>query len=144
VLSACGGGSSEEPSSSGAKPEKPAVVEAAPPPDVAPPRGEPPKRLIVRDLKLGSGRAIPPRGGVGISTNYIAMSYRTGKPLEVRWEPNGAFNISFAPGLENEGWEKGLVGMKAGGRRELRVPSNMAYKEGAILYVIDLLEIKFE
>ena len=31
--------------------------------------------------------------------------------------------------------------MKAGGRRELRIPSRMAYKNGAILYVIDLLAV---
>jgi peptidylprolyl isomerase len=97
--------------------------------------------LVVRDLRKGFGPAIPLKGDVRIDTNFVSLDYRTGKPHEIRWGPGGAFNIGFGPGIEIKGWEKGLVGMKAGGRRELRVPSRLAYKNGAILYVIDLLAV---
>lgn len=118
------------------------LADLAKPPKVAIPPGSPPTHLIVRDIKRGSGPAIPRKGGVGIRTNYVSVSYRTGKPLEVKWEPRGAFKISFGPGLEVKGWEKGLVGMKVGGRRELRVPSRLAYGQGAVLYVVDLLGLR--
>jgi len=104
--------------------------------------GPPPTHLIVKDIRRGTGPAIPAKRRVGIHTNYVAVSYRTGKPIEVRWRRVGGFNIEFGPGLVNKGWEKGLIGMRVGGRRELRVPSRLAYKEGAIFYVIDLLAVE--
>jgi peptidylprolyl isomerase len=97
--------------------------------------------LVVRDIRKGYGPAIPAKGGVRIDTNFVSISYVTHKPYEVRWSPVGGFNIGFGPGIEVKGWEQGLVGMRAGGRRELRVPSRLAYKQDAILYVIDLLAV---
>ena len=137
ALAACGGSSSNG-SDEAAQP----IKDSARPPHVAVPPGAPPKKLVVVDLRKGSGPAIPPKGGVRIHTNYVALSYRTHKPLEVRWSPLGSFNIGFGPGIEVKGWEKGLVGMRVGGRRELRVPSRLAYKSGAILYLIDLLAVE--
>jgi peptidylprolyl isomerase len=73
----------------------------------------------------------------------VSLSYRTGKPIEVRWEPEGAFYIAFGTGLQSEGWEKGLVGMKAGGRRELEIPERMAngHGGGSTFYVVDLVSV---
>lgn len=112
------------------------------PPKVRLPPGPPPQHLVVKDIRPGSGVAIPRKGGVKIRTNFVAVSYRTGKPYEVRWSKHGSFNIGFGPGIEIKGWEKGLPGMRVGGRRELLVPSKLAYGEGALLYVIDLLGIE--
>jgi FKBP-type peptidyl-prolyl cis-trans isomerase len=139
ALAACGGSSSAR-SNQGSEASRP-IRDSAKPPHATLPPGPPPKELVVRDIRKGYGPAIPPKGGVRIDTNFVALSYGTGKPYEVRWNPVGAFNIGFGPGIEIKGWEKGLVGMKAGGRRELRVPSRLAYQEGAILYVIDLLAV---
>ncbi|MGE5281254.1 MAG: FKBP-type peptidyl-prolyl cis-trans isomerase [Chloroflexota bacterium] len=143
VLSACGGASPGEPSTTTTGHGNMLLTDSAKPPKVVVPPGPPPTHLIVNDIRPGSGAAIPGKGEVGIHVNYISLSYKTGKPLGVKWAPRGAFRISFGPGLEVKGWEKGLVGMKVGGRRELRVPSRLAYGQGAILYVVDLLGIKW-
>jgi peptidylprolyl isomerase len=142
MFCACGGASSGKPPAAAAEHGTRFVTDSARPPKVELPPGGPPHALVVHDVRVGSGAAIPPKGGVGILTNYVSLSYPTGKPLEVRWEPKGAFRISFGPGLEVKGWEKGLVGMKVGGRRELRVPSRLAYGQGAVFYVVDLLGIE--
>jgi hypothetical protein len=139
ALAACGGSSSAQ-SNQGSEASRP-IRDSAKPPHVTLSPGPPPKELVVRDIRKGFGPAIPPKGDVRIDTNFVALSYVTHKPYEVRWSPVGAFNIGFGPGIEIKGWEKGLVGMKAGGRRELRVPSRLAYQQGAILYVIDLLAV---
>jgi len=144
MLTACGGGdSSEESSATVGRVEKAPVPDSAKPPKVQLPPGPSPRRLIVRDLKEGTGAPIPPHLGVRVHTNFVALGYRTGKPTEIRWRPTGAFNIGLEPGKEIEGWEKGLVGMKAGGRRELLIPGRMAYGNEAIYYLIDLLSIEW-
>lgn len=118
------------------------IKDPSKPPKAHLPPGPPPADLVVRDIKKGHGVPVPAKGGVKITTNFVSVSYRTGKLYEVRWSPKGSFNIGFGPGLEIKGWEKGLVGMKVGGRRELIVPSRLAYEQGALLYVIDLLGVE--
>jgi len=142
-VSACGGSSASPYQAAEGDQGASVVTDSVPPPKVKLPLGPAPKHLVVRDVKVGSGPAIQAGKEVGVQTNYVSYSYRTGKQLEFRWKPNGgAFNVAFGPNVVVEGWEKGLVGMKVGGRRELQVPSNMAYGEGAIFYVVDLLGIK--
>jgi peptidylprolyl isomerase len=136
----CGKGGGGQASASGPTGAQ-QTIDSSKPPHVKLPPGGPPSHLIVRDLHRGSGRAIPRKGGVEIRTNFVAVSYRTGKPYEVRWSPDGSFDIGFGPGLEIKGWEQGLPGMRVGGRRELFVPSKLAYGEGALLYVIDLVGV---
>jgi len=108
-------------------------------PTVHVPKGPPPKKLIVRELKRGSGTMIEPY--TKISTHFVGVTYSTGKPYEVRWK-GYPFTIDFGPGEEIKGWEKGLVGMRVGGRRELVIPSKLAYGKGAMVYVIDLLSVE--
>lgn len=155
ALSACGGASSQgsttssQGSTTSSKDSSTVTAkvkqftDSASPPKVKLPPGPPPKNLVVRDLKVGSGPALPAKGLRGIRANFVSLSYRTGKPVEVRWEPEGAFYIAFGMGLQSEGWEKGLVGMKAGGRRELEIPARMAngHGRGSIFYVVDLLSV---
>lgn len=89
--------------------------------------------------------AIPPISGspqVRITALYKAVAYSTEELYEERWDPRNPFEIDFGPGLEVEGWEKGMIGMRVGGRRELIVPSKMAYGTGALVYVVDLLRVK--
>ncbi|HEY2335685.1 MAG TPA: FKBP-type peptidyl-prolyl cis-trans isomerase [Solirubrobacterales bacterium] len=147
ALAACGGSGSTNTtkgsaagSQSARKPAEP-IADSAKPPKVRVPQGPPPGRLVVNDIRQGAGAAIPPKASVKISAHYIGVSYGTGKPFEVRWSRAQPFDIEFGPGQEVKGWEKGLVGMRAGGRRELIVPSKMAYGNGALIYVIDLLAV---
>jgi FKBP-type peptidyl-prolyl cis-trans isomerase len=143
VLASCGGESSSAESSGAGT----VVTEISPersepnePPHISVPSGPPPTKLAVKDLRVGRGA--PVRPNTAISALYTSVEYGTGKPYETRWKPFEPFHAEFAPGLEIKGWEKGLIGMKVGGRRELIVPSRMAYGKGALVYVIDLVAVK--
>ena len=68
-------------------------------------------------------------------------SYDRGKPFEFTLGENYVI----------EGWEKGVVGMKVGEIRELRIPSSMGYGDSGngpipgkagLIFKIELLEIK--
>lgn len=140
-LSGCGG--SPRASSSSAEPTVlPGSRQA---PHVRVPPGPPPRNLVVKDIVRGRGAAIPPsskRSEVEIETLYEAVAYESGRPYEERWDPKHPFRLAFGPGLETQGWEKGLVGMKVGGRRELIIPSKLANEGGALVYVIDLVGMR--
>jgi peptidylprolyl isomerase len=109
-------------------------------PKVHIPPGPPPKKLVVRSLKEGSGAGA--RWGQRLRVQYVGLSYKTGKPFEDRWGKSGPFTFNFGIGEVRKGWEIGLKGMKVGGRRELILPSRLAYGTGALLYVVELLKIE--
>lgn len=83
------------------------------------------KELTTKDLKLGSGAEIK------ADTKYYAYY--------IGWLPDGkVFDSSLKDGklaapIEGrgliEGWNKGVLGMKIGGVRELTIPAKLAYGE---------------
>jgi peptidylprolyl isomerase len=109
-------------------------------PKIEIPHSPPPRRLIVRDIKTGSGPVL--RTGDEFLVNDVGVNYRTGKEFETTWGQGRPSKFPFGTGELIQGWERGLAGMRVGGRRELIVPSALAYKTGALIYVIDLLAIE--
>lgn len=102
------------------------------------PTGPPPKTVIFKDLKKGTGAVLGRKAD--ISTHYVAYDYETGEVRENLWQ--APFDIHFGPGWQTRGWQKGMPGMRVGGIRKLIVPSELAYGNGAIVYVVKLLEVK--
>jgi hypothetical protein len=134
ALAACGG-------SSGASPPPWKVTGTAhPPPSIQLPSGSPPKQVVIRDLRKGTG--VPLREGDWFTVNYISFYYKTGKKREAHWERSGGFSWQFRKGTVVKGWIPGLRGMRVGGRRELIIPDKLGYPgEGPLIYVIELLEV---
>jgi peptidylprolyl isomerase len=107
-------------------------------PQIEPPSGQPPERLVVKDLAKGWGIAAEPSDEVTIE--YVGAGY---DGVE-RWRSRGrleAFRFLLGGYGVIPGWEQGVVGMRVGGRRELIVPARLASGEGARIYVIDLLAV---
>lgn len=109
-------------------------------PTVEVPDEPPPEQLVVEDLKEGSGAEV--KAGDKIVVNYVGVNYKTGKEFEAVWDPEEPTTFQLGTGEVIKGWEQGLKGMKAGGRRELTIPSNLAFKTGVVIYVVDLLDVK--
>jgi peptidylprolyl isomerase len=116
-------------------------------PKVSPPKGAPPKDLQVRDLVKGTGAAARP--GDLLTVEYVGVSYG-GKEITNSWKRSKPFQLELGADdslLINPGWEKGLPGMRVGGRRELVIPPKLTQKGGAppgaesLVYVIDLIGI---
>jgi peptidylprolyl isomerase len=116
------------------------------------PTGPPPKKLVVKDLIVGTGATAV--AGDEISVNYVGELYSNGKVFDASWKdtPGKAFGpFELGAGAVIKGWDEGLVGMKAGGRRELIIPPALAYgKTGqgstippnaTLVFVVDLLKI---
>lgn len=127
----------EEPVSSGKKPK------------VTVPDGPPPKKLEIRDIKEGSGKAV--KAGDNVSMDYVGVAYSTKKEFDSSFNSGQPFDFTLGEGAVIAGWDEGIAGMKVGGQRELIIPPDMAYgAQGSppaikpnetLVFVVDLLAI---
>ena len=114
-------------------------VKGAPtPPQFEVPTGPPPKKVIIRDLEKGQGAQL--KWGGWFTANYVAHEYDTGRRVETYWGKR-AFRWFLGKNALTRGWRIGLRGMRVGGRRELIVPSKLAYGSGARAYLVELLKV---
>jgi peptidylprolyl isomerase len=118
-----------------------------PKPKIAKPTGVPPKKLVVEDLIQGKGPAA--KAGDQIRVNYVGVSFKSGEEFDSSFKTGRPFELALGAGMVIPGWDRGLVGMKVGGRRRLTIPPDLAYGEQGsppaigpnetLVFVIDLL-----
>jgi FKBP-type peptidyl-prolyl cis-trans isomerase FkpA len=82
------------------------------------------------DLTVGTGAEAA--FGSGITVNYTGWLYDPSKTDQkgLQFDTSAgreAFAFTLGAGQVIEGWDEGLVGMKAGGSRRLIIPSALAY-----------------
>jgi FKBP-type peptidyl-prolyl cis-trans isomerase len=106
-------------------------------PTVRPP-GEPPKKIVVRDLKEGTGPPI--KTGDEVTIEYIGVG-PAGKTKYSSWDDREVHTFFFGQGEYFPGWDKGVKGMREGGRREVLFPANLT-THGPLTYVVDVVEIE--
>jgi FKBP-type peptidyl-prolyl cis-trans isomerase len=152
LLGGCGGGESSSQtgdSSTSAKADG-AAASTESKPKVEVPSGPPPKKLVEKELVEGSGPAAG--NGDEITFNYTAVDYETGKQIGSSWGTGQPYDVKLGSGKIIPGWDRGMRGMKVGGRRELIVPPRLAYgatgipptipSDATLVFVVDLLSIK--
>ncbi|HKH64743.1 MAG TPA: hypothetical protein VKA35_04705 [Solirubrobacterales bacterium] len=100
------------------------------------PRRPPPKKVLIRDLKIGEGPAAKRRDRVSIF--YFGVNYSTGKPQYFRWPPQPVLSRQ----LGGEDWEEALIGMRVGGRRQMIIPSNLLFRAGTVEYIVKMVHLR--
>jgi peptidylprolyl isomerase len=124
---------------------------AAEKPHVYVPAGEaPPTELVIEDLEVGDGPEAT--DGQQVEVHYVGSSWRTRKQFDASWDRGTPFSFELGQGRVIQGWDRGVAGMKVGGRRRLVIPPNLAYgKQGAgrqigpdetLVFVVDLLRVR--
>lgn len=118
-------------------------------PRVKVPEGKPPPQLKIRDIIKGKGPGAKPSDE--LTVQYVGVSYSTGKEFDASWDRGEPFSFALGQGEVIPGWDAGLEGMKAGGRRELTIPAAQAYGPSGqppsigpnetLIFVIDLKKI---
>jgi peptidylprolyl isomerase len=117
-------------------------------PEVTVPSGPPPKEIQRKDLVEGDGAVA--KDGDRISIEYVGVGYDSGEEFEESWS-RAPYSFTLGHGEVLPGWDRGIVGMKVGGRRELTIPPDFAYGKGGfpptvgsdetVIYVIDLISV---
>jgi FKBP-type peptidyl-prolyl cis-trans isomerase len=76
------------------------------------------------DIKLGTGDVA--KEGSRVRVHYTGW-LTTGKKFDSSVDAGKPFDFRIGNGDVIKGWEEGVAGMKVGGKRQLRIPPNLAY-----------------
>jgi len=119
-------------------------------PEIDFPDGQPPGELQVTDVSEGDG-AEATSGSTAV-VHYVGVAYSTGEEFDSSWNRGDPFAFPLGAGNVIAGWDRGVVGMKVGGRRRLVIPPDLAYGErgaGAaiapgetLIFVVDLIDVR--
>jgi peptidylprolyl isomerase len=131
-----------------AAPELPKELQTKP--KVKVPSGPPPKKLETKDIVKGKGAAAA--NGAPVTVQYVGVLYKDGKEFDSSWAAGQPFSFTLGGGEVIPGWDKGIVGMRVGGRRQLTIPPDLAYgAEGSppdigpnetLVFVVDLVAVQ--
>jgi len=119
-------------------------------PEIEFPEGPPPSDLEIVDLSEGDGAEAGP--GDTAVVHYVGVAYSTGEEFDASWNRGQAFEFPLGAGNVIAGWDRGVVGMKVGGRRRLVIPPDLGYGDrgaGAVIkpgetliFVVDLVDVR--
>ena len=119
-------------------------------PEIDFPEGDAPTDLVIEDLIVGDGTEA--KAGDTVSAHYVGVSHSSGEEFDSSWGRGQPLEFRLGVGMVIPGWDRGIEGMKVGGRRKLTIPPNLAYGDrgagGAIgpgetlIFVVDLDDVR--
>jgi peptidylprolyl isomerase len=125
------------------------VTVPTPPKPVVKFPGTAPTELVVTDLKEGTGEAA--KTGDSITLHYVGVLSTDGTEFDNSYDRGEPFTFTIGSGQVIAGWDQGMVGVKAGGQRQLDIPAALAYGDqdrgdiikagSALTFVVDIVSI---
>lgn len=106
------------------------------------------KKLVIDDVVIGDGVEV--KEGDKVTVHYMG-TLPDGTKFDSSYDRGEPFYFTVGKGAVIEGWEKGLLGMKIGGKRILVIPGEMAYgnrqigqipPNATLVFAIELLKIE--
>jgi peptidylprolyl isomerase len=111
---------------------------------------KPSYQLELDDLEVGDGEEATP--GRIVEVHYVGVSWSTGREFDSSWDRGETFKFGVGKGQVIPGWDRGVAGMKVGGRRRITIPPDLGYgKRGAggvigpdetLVFVVDLVGVR--
>ena len=108
-----------------------------------------PSGLEYWDIKVGTGAEA--KSGQHVKVDYTGW-LTSGKKFDSSVGTGRPFDFALGGGQVIKGWDEGVVGMKVGGKRQLRIPPDLAYGQkgypGAIppnatlIFDVQLMDVK--
>ena len=150
LIAACGGDDSTSTTAAPSSTEASAISDPADlidEPTVSLP-SEIPTELVITDITEGEGEAAIE--GSTVYVYYVGVLSENGKRFDGNFGSD-PYAVTLGVGAVIDGWDQGLIGIKAGGRRQLDIPADLAYgsagsgdaipPDSAISFVVDVVAI---
>lgn len=119
-------------------------------PEVDFPGGPPPEDLHITDVVVGDGPEAV--NGMQVLVHYVGVSYDSGEEFDASYNRGQPLPFTLGAGQVITGWDRGVAGMRVGGRRQLIIPPYLAYgDQGAggvigpgetLIFVCDLIAVR--
>lgn len=119
-------------------------------PEIDFPGGTPPTDLEINDEIVGDGAEAG--AGMTVSAHYVGVAFSTGEEFDASWNRGAPLDFRLGVGQVIPGWDRGISGMRVGGRRKLTIPPHLAYGDrGAgsaigpgetLIFVVDLVDAR--
>lgn len=116
-------------------------------PTITAPSGTAPATFQSQDIFVGDGKEAIPTSTLEV--HYSLMAWSSGELVESSWDRNQTATFPLSGVIA--GWQKGIPGMKEGGRRLLVIPPDLGYgAQGAggaigpnetLIFVVDLVAV---
>ena len=114
------------------------------------PDGAPPAELLIEDEVVGDGDEAT--FGKRVHVHYAGVAWSTGREFDASWNRGSTFDFRLGAREVIEGWDRGVAGMRVGGRRRLTIPPDLGYgSRGAggvikggetLVFVVDLVQVR--
>ncbi len=114
------------------------------------PEGNPPAELLIEDEVVGDGDEATV--GKRVVVHYAGVAWSNGKEFDASWNRGETFDFRLGAREVIEGWDRGVKGMRVGGRRRLTIPPDLGYgSRGAggvikggetLVFVVDLVAVR--
>jgi peptidylprolyl isomerase len=109
-----------------------------------------PSGLQYTDVTVGTGPS--PKAGQTVTVTYVG-TLENGKEFDASAKHgDGTFSFTIGEGQVIKGWDEGVMGMKVGGERMLKIPPQLGYgaagaggaipPNATLLFDIHLLDVK--
>ncbi len=105
--------------------------------------------LTIQDLKVGEGEEV--KTGDIIVVNYVG-ALSNGQVFDSSYSRNKPFEVKIGVSQVIPGWDKGIIGMKKGGKRRLVIQPSLAYgqqgipgtipPDSTLIFEVELVDIK--
>jgi peptidylprolyl isomerase len=119
-------------------------------PEIDFPDAPPPEELVVTDVSVGDGAEAT--SGSTVTAHYVGVAHSTGEEFDASYNRGEPLSFRLGVGQVIAGWDRGIEGMRVGGRRQLVIPPHLAYGDrgagGAIapgetlIFVVDLVGVR--
>jgi len=103
----------------------------------------------IDEVAVGTGAEA--KEGSTVKVHYTG-TLKNGTKFDSSRDHGDPFEFTIGKGMVIQGWDKGVVGMKVGGKRKLTIPHELGYGEkgsppkipgkATLLFDIELLEVK--
>jgi peptidylprolyl isomerase len=108
-----------------------------------------PGGLKVTDLRVGKGAVA--RAGQNVTVHYRGK-LTNGKQFDASYDRGEPFSFLLGGGQVIKGWDRGVAGMRVGGKRKLTIPASLGYgangaggvipPNATLVFDVELLQVR--